>query len=547
MHILQAAFDGDLEHVRRIIANGGAPSACDYDRRSALHLACCEGHVEMVRYLLDAGADVEAKDRFGGSPLDDAVRHGRTEIQALLRAHGARLRGDGYAIKICESAAKGDLDTLAVLVENGVDTAVGDYDGRTALHLAASEGQVSVLHYLLEQDPPLDVNCVDRAGGTPLEDAVRHGHSVAAMMLEDAGGVRKQQRRIRDIAARYRQLRAPDRLDMIWMRRWAKQTEMRVRAERQARVAELVAETAETRAVEGIRSKTIPALLTVLDGLAERVAATLSAVDAAIAPIVRALQPRGGPHDAQVLSRWGQRFNSATTVGDVDLPRIRRSAGNTSEFGVTPPHFNGNGHGIDGHVAFGFNGDHQIAYGKNGMGYSGGNDFRVWADRSGHGGSGGGGGVVEGVLLQRGVATMILTPRSASNSTATTQETTFVSHFGDGTAFPLSEGEAGPPRTPVELSAELTSRIQALLDSAGAVRETLGVTLPPLRVVRFASRGYRTEVMALRRELRRARDTLRFLRRVLKAAAPLLRAANPRPAGLVSVVAGKDGNRRGRA
>jgi DNA-binding transcriptional ArsR family regulator len=544
--------------VRRIIANGGGPSACDYDRRSALHLACCEGHVEMVRYLLDAGADVEAKDRFGGSPLDDAVRHGRTEIQALLRAHGARLRGDGYAIKICEAAAKGDLDTLAVLVENGVDTAVGDYDGRTALHLAASEGQVSVLHYLLEQDPPLDVNCVDRAGGTPLEDAVRHGHGVASMMLEDAGGVRKQQRRMRDMAARYRQLNAPDRLDMIWMRRWAKQTEMRIRNERQARVAELVAETTETRAVEGIRGKTIPALLAVLSGLSERVNAIVSGVDAAASPIVRALQPRGTfLQDGNFANRWGHRYSNASAVATVgetaEFLRMRRSAGNTPEYGIASPPpltlngFGVNGNGVDGHINHGYNGSHQIMNGRNSNIFSvqggGGNELRAWAERPGQMYGGGGGGA-PGVP----VSSLILTPRSASNSTATTQETTFVTPFGEGMGFFTGmPEEASPPMTPAELSAELSSRIQALLDAVGTVRETLGVTLPSVRLVRFASKTYRAELVTFRRELRRARDTLRFLRRVLKAAAPLLRAANPRPPGLASIAPVKDLNQRGKA
>ena len=101
--------------------------------------------------------------------------------------------------------------------------------------------------------------------------------------------------------------------------------------------------------------------------------------------------------------------------------------------------------------------------------------------------------------------------------------------------------------TPAELSAELSSRIQALLDAVGTVRETLGVTLPSVRLVRFASKTYRAELVTFRRELRRARDTLRFLRRVLKAAAPLLRAANPRPPGLASIAPVKDLNQRGKA
>ena len=476
----------------------------------------------MVQYLLNARADIEAKDRFGGTPLDDAVRHDKVEVQALLREHGARLRGEGSAVKICEAAAKGDLNTLTVLVENGVDTALGDYDGRTALHLAASEGQVSVLHYLLDQDPPLDVNCVDRVGGTPLEDAVRHGHSVAAMMLEDAGGVRKQQRRIRDIAARYRQLRAPDRLDMIWLLRWAKVTDMRVRAERIARVNEVVAETPETRAVEGIRGKTLPNLLAVLDVLANRITSFVAAFDAAALPISRALQPRGERGLEGYSSRWARRSGG----GDWEPQRLRRSAGTTGSTqadhgprmtGPINPGSRSNGFGVNGdhHGSNGYGGT--VYHGK---GFNGGNDWRAWNERGGAAN-----GLVEGALLLQEKASLIMTPRSGTTSTVTTQEMTNVTPFSDGNDFFPSEMDVAPLRSPVELSADVVSCIQALLDAAVTVREMLGVSLPTLRVVRFASRGYRAEQVALRRELRRARDGLRFLRRTLKAAAPLLRAA----------------------
>ncbi len=123
---MQAAFEGDLEHVRRLMANGAPPSACDYDQRSALHLACCQGHLHVARLLIAAQADPHARDRFGGAPLDDAVRHGRPELQVLLRGQGAVLSGTSYAYKMCDASERGDLDTIETLIRNGVDPAVSD-------------------------------------------------------------------------------------------------------------------------------------------------------------------------------------------------------------------------------------------------------------------------------------------------------------------------------------------------------------------------------------------------------------------------------------
>ena len=63
----------------------------DYDGRTALHIACCEGHLNVVHYLLDWGAPIHTRDRYGHSPLDDAVRFNHFEIIKLIRQAGGHL------------------------------------------------------------------------------------------------------------------------------------------------------------------------------------------------------------------------------------------------------------------------------------------------------------------------------------------------------------------------------------------------------------------------------------------------------------------------
>merc|ERR1712110_567443 len=87
MHINQnfsliwAACQGDIDEIKRLYAHGVNLDQGDYDKRTALHLAATEGHLEVVKYLIHKGAKTNVKDRFGSTPLADA---NLTNIQKLL-------------------------------------------------------------------------------------------------------------------------------------------------------------------------------------------------------------------------------------------------------------------------------------------------------------------------------------------------------------------------------------------------------------------------------------------------------------------------------
>lgn len=59
----------------------------DYDARTALHLACSEGHFSIVQYFIENGyfKDILVKDRWGNTPLDDAIREKHRFIQNYLK------------------------------------------------------------------------------------------------------------------------------------------------------------------------------------------------------------------------------------------------------------------------------------------------------------------------------------------------------------------------------------------------------------------------------------------------------------------------------
>lgn len=65
----------------------------DYDGRTALHLAAAEGHMHCVNFLLkQCNVSHDVRDRWGRSPLDEAITFGHLAIVELLRDWDERIQ-----------------------------------------------------------------------------------------------------------------------------------------------------------------------------------------------------------------------------------------------------------------------------------------------------------------------------------------------------------------------------------------------------------------------------------------------------------------------
>ena len=90
--LLRACGQGDEARVAEILSQEPLMSTfLDYDGRTALHVAASEGHLDLVRSLVKSGAKLNVNDRWGGSPLDDAMRHRHDDVVHFLRGCGGRL------------------------------------------------------------------------------------------------------------------------------------------------------------------------------------------------------------------------------------------------------------------------------------------------------------------------------------------------------------------------------------------------------------------------------------------------------------------------
>jgi len=89
--VLDAAEKGNIEAVKQAIADGADVDAKDSDGWTPLHNAALKGHKEIVELLIAKGADVNAKGRSGWTPLHFAANGGHREVAKLLIAKGADL------------------------------------------------------------------------------------------------------------------------------------------------------------------------------------------------------------------------------------------------------------------------------------------------------------------------------------------------------------------------------------------------------------------------------------------------------------------------
>ena len=105
--IHRAALDGNIEAVKQAIADGANVNASIPSGLlgqnfkgillgevsvggTPLHSAACGGHKEIAELLISKGADVNAKDRFGKTPIDSSSLSKQTETADLLRKHGGK-------------------------------------------------------------------------------------------------------------------------------------------------------------------------------------------------------------------------------------------------------------------------------------------------------------------------------------------------------------------------------------------------------------------------------------------------------------------------
>lgn len=119
-----------------------------------LHYAARGGQPEIAEFLLLRGANPNAQDNFGDTPLMDALKYSSVDVVEKLLLHPR------------------------------INVKISNCDGATALHIASERGDAKVIQKILEKGA--DVDHKDDLGNTPLVTALSQCNLEAALALVDA-------------------------------------------------------------------------------------------------------------------------------------------------------------------------------------------------------------------------------------------------------------------------------------------------------------------------------------------------------------------------
>ena len=185
--------EGDAELVKQLIDEGLNINVEAIHTRgnTPLHTAAANGHAEVVKVLVEAGADPNYATYTGHlTPLHFAARIGSLEVCKVLIEAGAELdkrdKGGQTALLLAIGTERSQIELIRLLIQAGADPNIPNNYGKTPLYWATGGRTVEFVNLLIQAGS--DVNFVDRFGSTPLHEAATYSDDIAtAKALINAG------------------------------------------------------------------------------------------------------------------------------------------------------------------------------------------------------------------------------------------------------------------------------------------------------------------------------------------------------------------------
>ncbi len=153
-----------LAMVNLLLSKGANPDARDEYGFTPLHRAVMRRNGEVVARFLELGVDVDAETAYGDTPLSHAPNR---QIAGYLLDHDANPDGSGQGGPLHSAAFYGRIEVATLLLEAGAEIDQVDANGETPLHRAAYRKQIEMVRLLIEEGAT--VNWRSKSGRTPMD------------------------------------------------------------------------------------------------------------------------------------------------------------------------------------------------------------------------------------------------------------------------------------------------------------------------------------------------------------------------------------------
>lgn len=178
----QSCEEGNIEIVKLLMNYKIDVDLVNSEGKTLLYQASRKGYIDIVKLLIEKGANVNLANDNGEIPLYCAYIKGHNQIVELFINNEAITRSSKEKL-LFYSCLQGRIETVKLLIENGVNVnADNDGDG-TALELACSAGYIDIANLLIENGA--NINNVSNYGATPLGLAISEHHDEIIKLLID--------------------------------------------------------------------------------------------------------------------------------------------------------------------------------------------------------------------------------------------------------------------------------------------------------------------------------------------------------------------------
>ncbi|XP_056153973.1 histone-lysine N-methyltransferase EHMT2 [Lampris incognitus] len=167
--LLEAIINNHVEVARYLVQNGATVYHAEDDGYTGLHHAAKLGNLDIVNLLLETGqVDINAQDSGGWTPIIWAAEHKHLDVIRALLNRGADVTIKDKEMNVCLHWASfaGSVDIAELVLNAGCSLSSVNIHGDTPLHIASREGFLDCVTLFLSRGGDIDI--MNREGDTPL-------------------------------------------------------------------------------------------------------------------------------------------------------------------------------------------------------------------------------------------------------------------------------------------------------------------------------------------------------------------------------------------